>query len=256
MIGVFDSGLGGLKAFHSLCMTFPDEDMLYYADTAHLPIGVRGEEEIVALVEDALRFFEEKGARAVLLACGTASAVALEKCKEKFTFPLFGIIEEGARAACSVTKSERIAVAATPATIRSHAFAGAIRRRLPNAFVAEHPCPTLVTLAEEEARRLYDVEAVCDALTPICKEAVDTLILGCTHFPLLSESIKAVLPTVSLVDPAKETVAAMARALPQNKEKRTKGAPCRCFHATKNPAEFAARAAAVLGLPLAARPTK
>ncbi len=256
MIGVFDSGLGGLGAYKALCMTFPHEDMLYYADTAHLPIGMRSEAEIVTLVEKALHFFEERRVRAVLLACGTASAIALEKCKEKFAFPLFGIVEPGARAACAATQSGRIAVAATPATIKSHVFSQSILRYLPHAFVSEHPCPSLVMLAEDEKRGLYEIETVCQALAPICHENVDTLILGCTHFPLLSESIRAVLPTLSLIDPAKEAVAAMARTLPAEKEKKTGEAAHRYFCATRDPMGFAAHAMAVTGLSLTPCPQK
>lgn len=239
MIGVFDSGLGGLATFRALSRALPSTPLLYYADTAHLPIGERSEGEILSLTEQALRFFEARCARLALLACGTASAISLEKCKQKFTFPLFGIIKDGARAAVRLSKSGRIAVIATPATIASHAYAREIRALRPEADVTELPCPSLVKAAEagEEG-------AVCEALAPLAACDADTLVLGCTHFPLLKEAIEALLPHMRTVDPAAETTARLLARLPPEGG-HTPAA--RSFFVTGDPKDFARRATAVLG---------
>ncbi len=239
MIGVFDSGLGGLAAFRTLSRALPSTPLLYYADTAHLPIGERSEGEILALTEQALRFFEARGVRLALFACGTASAVSLEKCKQRFTFPLFGIIKDGARAAVRLSKSGRIAVIATPATVASHAYARELRALRPEAEVIELPCPSLVRAAERG-----EEDAVCEALTPLLTCDADTLVLGCTHFPLLREAIEALLPHMRTVDPAAETVTGLLSRLPPDGGDTPAS---RSFFVTGDPHAFARRAAAVLG---------
>ena len=245
MIGVFDSGLGGLRAFRALSDAFPSLDLLYYADTLHLPIGGRSEEEILALVERALSFFASQGVSHALLACGTASAVALKKCKAHFTFPIYGIIEEGARAACLSSASGHIAVIATPATIATHAYRDSILSLRPDATVTELPCPSLVTAAE-----LGEDGAVREALSPLSGNDADTLILGCTHFPLLREAIEAFLPHMRTVDPAAVTVAALCARLSYGE---CAASAKRLFFTTGDPRIFSLRAAKVLGAPPAVR---
>lgn len=238
MIGIFDSGLGGLSAFKTLSAACPSVDLLYYADTAHLPIGEKSNEEILSLTKEALCFFKQRGVTRVLLACGTASAVSLQKCKELFAFPIHGIVEEGARAAVRSSRSGRITAIATPATVTAHAYRRAVLALCPNASVDELPCPSLVHAAETG-----DEGAVCEALSPLLESDADTLIMGCTHFPLLRDAIEALLPHMTLIDPAAETVRSLMPLLPLSKGTR-KGA--RLFFTTGDPRVFAERASTVL----------
>lgn len=239
MIGVFDSGLGGLSAFLTLARALPRTDLVYYADTAHLPLGEKSEKEICSLVRDGVRFLARKGASHVLLACGTASAIALPKCKEMFAFPVCGIIEAGCNAAFSASETGRIAVIATPATVASHAYALGIRALRPDAHVTELACPALVAAAE-----MCDTSCVRRVLAPLSACDADTLILGCTHFPILRKAIEEMFPAMRLIDPA---------ALAANETVLLLGtkAPCeggtRALFTTGDPCLFARRAEAAFG---------
>lgn len=213
MIGVFDSGVGGLCALSHLCRLLPHTDILYYADTAHLPFGCREASEICAYTRRALAFFRTAQVDAVLVACGTAGSLALEKCKEDFTFPLFDVITPAAHAACEASHSKRIAVAATAATVKSGAFTRAVQAIAPRAEVLSLACPAFVPLAEEGASAGEQFFAVQKALSPIRDWQADTLILGCTHFPLLRGTIEALFPHLTIIDAAKEGARALAAAV-------------------------------------------
>ena len=239
MTGVFDSGLGGLSAFLALSRALPHTDLIYYADTAHLPLGEKSKAEIRALVLRGVDFLARKGATRVFLACGTASSVALEKCKERFAFPVHGIVETGCKAAARTSQTGRIAVIATPATIASHAYALGIRALRPDALITELACPALVAAAEA-----CDPSAVRRALSPLSSSDADTLILGCTHFPLLRNTIGELLPTMRLIDPAALTAEALVPLL-EAEDLREEGA--RKLFTTGDPRLFASRAEAALG---------
>ena len=239
MIGVFDSGVGGLSAFLTLTQALPETDLVYYADSAHLPLGERSAEEICDLVLEGVRTLAAFGASHVLLACGTASAVALEKCKEKFSFPIYGIVEEGCRAAAQASRSGHIAVIATPATIHSHAYSHGILTLRPQASVTELACPALVRAAETG-----NPSVVRDCLAPLSRSEADTLILGCTHFPLLKEAIKEALPAMTLIDPA---ALAADRLLSLCRESPQKEKGQRALFTTGDPLPFAKRAEALFG---------
>ena len=236
MIGVFDSGIGGLSAFFTLASALPQTDLLYYADTAHLPLGEREENEILTLVTQAMTFFQQKGVSQVLLACGTAGAVALQKCKQKFAFPVYGIIKDGCLAAVQATRKGHIAVIATPATVSAHAYQKEILSLCPTARVTELACPALVTAAEEG-----NASAVTAVLSPLSHCDADTLILGCTHFPLLRTSISHALPHMRLIDPAAVAVTALI-GIANKQEKAETGN--HAFFTTGDPRFFEKRAAA------------
>lgn len=250
MIGIFDSGIGGLTALSALCAQMPEEDYLYFADTAHLPYGARTDGDIRRYTAAALSFLKAQGASCVLLACGTASAVALDFCKRSFTFPIYDVLEPSVLAAIQATKSRRVGVAATEATVRSGVLERLFRKYDPTCEVTLIPCPTLVELIESGERcdtRCYD--AVCNALMPLKRAKIDTLILGCTHFAWLRTAIAAFLPSVTLIESGKEAADALISARRQPK------APTRGisrvgrvrFFTTASAAEFSARASARLG---------
>lgn len=198
MIGLFDSGLGGLAALRPLCELLPKADLVYLADTEALPLGERSDEEIVFRVLRALGFFSALGADAVLLACGTASSLFPQKCKERFTFPIFDIIHPTAAALKQMPKDAQTVLLSTTAAARSGAFATALVRT--DAPVLSLACPSLVALAE--GKRTPRDDAVARALLPILPLCPDAVVLGCTHFSLLAPALSRLLPRARFFDAA------------------------------------------------------
>ena len=214
MIGVFDSGLGGLTALSELVALLPGEDFVYLADSAHLPYGKRSQSEIIRLSSFSVSFLRDKGANEVLFACGTASSLGFDFCKQYFPFRLYEVVTPSVLKATSLTKSRRIGVAATEATVKSGSFRRLIDRYAPDCMLTEVCCPSLVSLSESGT--VHDetcYNAVCAALAPLVHAKIDTLILGCTHFALLKTAIRALLPSVLVVESGKEG----ARALVEEK---------------------------------------
>jgi len=220
-IGVFDSGIGGLTVLRALTHGLPEERFVYLGDTARLPYGTKSPHSIRRYALQAAGLLRERGVKCLVVACNTASAVALDVLQEEFApVPVLGVLEPGAAAACRATRSGRIAVIATESTVRGGAYKAAIRRRLPGAIVTSKACPMFVALAEEGwidgpvveavAHRYLDDLLVEHAGSP----QPDTLVLGCTHFPVLAPAIRAVIgPQVTIVDSAETTAAALAGIL-------------------------------------------
>lgn len=203
MIGIFDSGLGGLTALCESRKLLPRTDIVYFGDTARCPYGVKSEKTLLRYTEEAISLLKSYGADRILAACGTVSSVTLPRLRDRVTAKLYGVCEEG----LAEISGEKIAVIATPATVRSHAFRDAIKKRLPKASVTETACPMFVAMAENGLCDPHDPvvrELVSRSLAPIKEDPPDTLVLGCTHFPLLAGAIKAVLPKARLYDVGKE----------------------------------------------------
>lgn len=217
-IGVFDSGLGGLCAVKELRRLLPDEDIIYFGDTGRVPYGTKSPETIKKYAREDADFLIEKGVKLALAACGTVSSVALDELKEHFPVPLFGVIDASVDAAISQTKTGTVAVIGTEATIKSGIFERKLKERGANAVVSR-ACPLFVPLVEcgFTARGNELTRGVAEMyLGEIGNTRADTLILGCTHFPIISEIIADVLPNVTLVDPAKEAAAAVAKYINEN----------------------------------------
>jgi glutamate racemase len=220
-VGVFDSGVGGLTVLGALVRNLPAESFVYLGDTARLPYGTKSSESIRRYALQAAGLLRERGVKCLVVACNTASAVALEALTREFApVPVLGVLEPGAAAACRATRNGRIAVIATESTVRGGAYQAAIARRLPDARVVARACPLFVALAEEGWTEGHIVEAVVrrylDELFVTGGRAVppDTLLLGCTHFPVLAPAIRAVLgPRVAIVDSAETTAAALREVL-------------------------------------------
>ena len=206
-IGVFDSGVGGLSVVKEVVRQLPHEDIIYFGDTAHLPYGPKTSQTIKRLVRDNVRFLLKKKVKAIILACHTASAFTLEEIREDNPIPIIGVIGPGAEEALRVTKNKRIGVIGTYGTIRSGAYAKELKRLEPEASVIEKPCPLFVPLVEEgwiekEVTHLV----VKEYLEPLRDDGIDTLILGCTHYPLLTDLLAKVTgPGISLISSAEET---------------------------------------------------
>jgi glutamate racemase len=219
-VGVFDSGVGGLTVLRALTAALPHEDFLYLGDTARLPYGTKSPESIRRYALQAAALLRDRGVKCLVVACNTASAVALDDLAAEFEpVPVLGVVEPGAAAACAATRSGRIAVVATESTVRGGAYQAAIQRCRPGATVAARACPLFVALAEEGWTDGPVVEAVIhryldDLFADPVAPHPDTLVLGCTHFPVLAPTIRRVLGGgVSIVDSAETTAAALVGVL-------------------------------------------
>ena len=219
-VGVFDSGVGGLTVLRALAGALPAEDFVYLGDTARLPYGTKSPESIRRYALQAASLLAARGVKCLVVACNTASAVALEDLAREFApVPVLGVVEPGARAACAATRSGSVAVVATESTVRGGAYEAAIRRCRPDAVVAARACPLFVALAEEGWTDGPVVEAVAhryldDLFSPAQPRRPDTLVLGCTHFPVLAPAIGRVLGSaVTIVDSAATTARALVGVL-------------------------------------------
>jgi glutamate racemase len=214
-IGVFDSGLGGLTVAHAIMRRLPHESLIYFGDTARVPYGPKSPDTVRRYSREIAAFLLDQGVKAIVVACNTATAHALPMLRDELDVPVLGVVEPGARAAVRASKSGRIGVIATEGTIRSGAYVRAIRQASPDAQVTALACPLFVPLVEEgwthhDATRLIAREY----LEPFVEQGVDTLVLGCTHYPLLKPLIAQVVgPDVRLIDSAEETAADTVRML-------------------------------------------
>jgi len=221
-IGIFDSGVGGLTVYRAIHEQCPEEDLIYLGDTARLPYGTKSKETVVRYSMKNVEFLLQRGIKLLVIACNTASALALDEIREAVDIPVIGVVEPGAQAAAETTRGGAIGVIATESTISSGAYDRAIRALRPNARISSRACPLFVPLAEEgwidnlvahEAARLY--------LEPFRFEGIDTLVLGCTHYPLLRDTIaEAVGPAVTLVDSAAEAALAVHEKLQLQENRR------------------------------------
>ena len=195
-IGVFDSGLGGLTAVRSLREILPEEDLVYFGDTARVPYGGRARETLLKYARQDVRFLQTFDLKAILIACGTVSTTCLEALQAENDLPIVGVVEPTCRRALAVTKTGKTGVIATLASIRSGAYEACLRRLNPQVEVYGKPCPLFVPLVENGHIAPGDplaVPAVEYYLRELGEKGIDTLILGCTHYPLLAPLIRAYL---------------------------------------------------------------
>jgi glutamate racemase len=214
-IGVFDSGIGGLTVVHELMMRLPNEEIVYLGDTARLPYGTKSPETVLRFLRENLAFLKRKNVKMIVVACNTASSVALPKLLEEEDLPLVGVLLPGARAAARATRTKRVAVIGTTATIRSGAYEDALWELEPAIKLWSRACPLFVPLVEEGWHE--DEITVLTAkryLDPMADFDADTLVLGCTHYPVIKDVISRVVgEKVVLVDSAHETAAEVERVL-------------------------------------------
>jgi len=211
-VGVFDSGLGGLSAVRALRALLPREDIVYFGDAARVPYGTRSAETIRRFAAQDAAFLRSKGVKAILVACGTVSAAAMDVVQAA-GLPALGVVEPAARAAAAQTKSKRIGVLGTPAAIASGAYARMILALDPAAEVCEVPCPLLVSIVESGAGGEIARLAVREYLKEPLEAGADTLLLGCTHYPLLSDVFREEAPGLTLIDAGAEAARQMAQCL-------------------------------------------
>jgi glutamate racemase len=254
-IGVFDSGVGGLTVLRALLEELPHEDFLYLGDTARLPYGTKSAETVGRYSARAAEALVSRDIKALVVACNTASATALPALRERFpTLPVIGVIEPGARAAVEASTTGRIAVLATEGTVKGGAYQRAIEALKPDAHVTQVACQIFVALAEEGWSEGAAVDAVTERYLAHLDGRVDTVVLGCTHFPLLSGAIARQLgPGRRVVDSAATTARAAQRTLATRQLARSsRGSQVR-FLATDSPERFARVGPRFLGGSIAAR---
>lgn len=205
-IGVFDSGIGGLTVVRELIKLMPNEDLLYFGDTARTPYGSRQPAEILEFMHQIIRFMAKEQVKIAVVACNTMTALGLEAARHKYPFMLIGV-NNGAESALKVTRNNTIGVIATKATIASGKHGQAILSGNPGAIFIPQPCPRFVPLIEQGKLTGQEIEeAVEEYLGPIREAGADAVILGCTHYPLISSLIRSRLgQDVTLIDPAYET---------------------------------------------------
>lgn len=201
-IGVFDSGIGGLTVVKRIAAALPEENIVYFGDTARVPYGSKSNDTVIEYsIEDA-KFLMQKNVKAIVVACNTASSIAMNELKKNFNVPIIGMIEPGSQTAVNTSKNNRIGVIGTRATISNKAYSKKIRELKPDIQVFEKACPLFVPLAEEgwmDHKATYEIAE--EYLHELRDENIDTLVLGCTHYPILSKVIQEVIgENVTLVD--------------------------------------------------------
>ncbi len=220
MIGIFDSGVGGLTVVHEIFKKLPDYQIIYFGDTARTPYGTKSRETIIKYAREDAKFLLDKGAKIIVIACNTASAVASDILRKELSVPVFEVIMPAVRKAVVVTKNKKVGVIGTRATIGSSVYQELIHKANPEIQVFAEPCPLLVPLVEEcwldkpETKKI-----VKKYLQPLKNKQVDTLILGCTHYPALKHIIESRIGRrVKLVDSAEEVVDELKRFLKNESE--------------------------------------
>ena len=206
-IGVFDSGLGGLTVLKEIIKVLPNEDIVYFGDTARVPYGPRSKDTIIEYTFQAINFLISKNVKAIVIACNTATARSLEKAQSKYDIPIVGVIEAGARTAVYSTKNKVVGVIGTEGTINSKAYNVEIGKLDKDIKIISKACPLFVPITEEGwANTEVAYYTAKEYLKELLEQDIDSLVLGCTHYPILKNTIKKVVgDEIKLVNPAKET---------------------------------------------------
>jgi glutamate racemase len=239
-IGVFDSGIGGLTVLRALTEALPREDFIYLGDTARLPYGTKSNEVILRYSRENSEFLLAKGIKILVVACNTSSAVAVAEISRLTVIPVIGVIEPGAAAAATVSRNGKIGVIGTDATIASGAYTRAIHALRPRAEIYTRACPLLVPLVEEGwTENEIAQRTVAFYLESLKQSGIDTLLLGCTHYPLLRGLFERVLgPGVRIVDSAGATAVAVSNRLTALRLARPSGTGSQSFFVTETPDRF------------------
>lgn len=206
-IGVFDSGVGGLTVAREIMRQIPNERIVYFGDTARVPYGSKSKDNIIKFSRQIIRFLQAENVKAIVIACNTASALALDEMQQEFDLPILGVVKPGAKVAVETTVNKRIGLIGTEANIRSGVYTRYIKSLDDEAKVFEKACPLFVPLVEEGW--LHDditLQVASRYLEELKEKDIDTLIMGCTHYPLIRSTIRKVMgDKVNLVNPAYET---------------------------------------------------
>lgn len=250
-IGVFDSGLGGLTVVRQLAQLLPNENIVYFGDTGRVPYGTRSAETITKYAQEDEQFLLAQNVKMIVAACGTVSSVAFHT-GDNLPVPFLGVVEPAAKAAADSTRNNRIGIIGTSATVKSGAFDRAIHRHNPQAQVFSNPCPLLVSLVEAgwiQCDDIVTVTAVKRYLEPLMEQQVDTLILGCTHYPVLKDIIRDIVgPDTLLIHPGEWAALAVREHLQASGKSNGSGKTgSHRFFVTDRTASFSKTASILLG---------
>lgn len=214
-IGVFDSGVGGLTVVREIVRQLPNENIIYFGDTARVPYGSKSQNTIIRFSEQIIRFLKTKEVKSIVIACNTASALALDAVRDEFDIPIMGVIVPGARAAVEATQNHKVGVVATDATVRSGMYTKIIQEMNPSIEVVEKACPLFVPLVEEGLKKHQVTQLMIEHYLQSMKDTdIDAMILGCTHYPLLRSRIREYMgERIQIVNPAYETAMDLKRVL-------------------------------------------
>ena len=214
-IGVFDSGVGGLTVLKEMMERLPNEKIIYFGDTANVPYGTKSDEQIKAFAKNDIEFLLKHNVKAVVIACNTADSVARSTLEENYDIPIFGVIDPASKEACDISKNKRIGVMATVATVASGSYEK-MMKAYDDVEVFSLACPLLVPLVENGRYKKDDVvvrEVLKEYLDELLKHDVDTIVLGCTHYPLLKDAILDLVGDIQIVSSSKAAVNAITKGL-------------------------------------------
>lgn len=228
-IGVFDSGVGGLTVMREIVRHLPNENIVYFGDTARVPYGSKSQKTIIRFSEQIIRFLKTKQVKAIVIACNTASALALDAVRDEFDVPILGVVIPGARAAVEATVNKKVGVVGTDATVQSGMYTKIIQGMNPGVQVIEKACPLFVPLVEEGFKEHVVTREIIEYYLESMKATdIDAMILGCTHYPLLRSKIRAYMgDKIQIVNPAYETAMDLKQLL---QEKHMENDGTEAFH--------------------------
>lgn len=241
-IGVFDSGIGGLTVAHEIIRQLPNESIIYFGDTARVPYGPKSAATVCRYSREITSYLRDQDVKAIVIACNTATAHALPVLRQELPLPVIGVVEPGARAAVRASSGGHIGVIGTSGTIRSGAYEQAIHSINPDAEVIARACPLFVPLVEEGwIDHPVTLQVAQEYVGPLVRERINTLVLGCTHYPLLKDVLcRALGPAIALIDSAAETASELGRVLGEGglEAPRDKAAASHRFIASDDPLQF------------------
>lgn len=247
-IGVFDSGVGGLTVAREIMNQLPNENIVYFGDTARVPYGSKSKETIITFSRQIVDFLRTKNVKAIVVACNTASALAVEELKKENDIPIIGVVKPGAKTASETTVNKKIGVIGTEATVNSGIYSQYLRKINPEVQVYSKACPLFVPLVEENW--LYDsvtIEIAERYLSELIGYGIDTLVLGCTHYPLLRHTLQKVVgDKVRLVNPAYETAITLKKVLEEKQLNRLSWENDHKFYVSDGAEKFKAFANTIL----------
>lgn len=250
-IGIFDSGMGGITVVKLITELLPNENIIYLGDTANVPYGSKTPDEIEKLARHNSDFLTSFDVKEIVVACNTVDSTARSKIESSYSVPFVGIVKPTSKQAALSTANNRIGLIATSATVNNGAYERAVKSFNENAQVYSVACPKLVPLAESGRFSIDDKEAyeiVENYLNPLKEKDIDTLILGCTHYPLFSKMISEIMPNVKQISSSHAAANALKEELTKNNlENNSDGKPSLKFYVTKNPEDFEKQARICLG---------
>ena len=251
-IGVFDSGLGGLTVLKSLEKILPGESFLYFGDTAHVPYGTRSNKTVIRYSIDIVRFLAEEKVKLIVIACNTASSIALNVLRESYQIPILGVVEPVIRKSIETTKSGTVGIIGTRATIQSKAYFQKFKSMSPGIRVIDQACPLFVPLIEEGWENSAVAESIAkEYLNNMIKTKMDTLVLGCTHYPILNQTLTRVLPeNVRMISSGEPVALEVRQYLARRNMLATAGRRVEKIYVTDYPQQFNQLGSRFLGRPL------